>query len=91
MKALFGAPKMPEMAQPPAPPTIDNTRQAEEDLARLRRRRGLQSTFLFGRGKPGAPSAGAMLGSGERATMGGGGNPAAGGGGSAPSKAGLLQ
>jgi hypothetical protein len=61
----------PDMPAPTAPiaepgdPTIDEARQAEEEANRLRRRRGLASTFLtrtFGR--PGLNSASAALSGG---------------------------
>jgi hypothetical protein len=63
MSGLF-SPKMPKPPEPVKPPTVDDTRQAEEDLNRLRRRRGRASTFLSGpmRGRPSAASM--LLGSG---------------------------
>jgi hypothetical protein len=62
MTSLF-SPKMPKAPEPVKPPTTDDTRQAEEDLMRLRRRRGRAATFLGGmRGRPSAASM--LLGSG---------------------------
>jgi hypothetical protein len=45
MSGLF-SPKIPKAPEPVKPPTIDDTRQADEELMRLRRRRGRASTFL---------------------------------------------
>lgn len=47
MAGLF-SPKVPKPPEPVKPPTIDDTRQADEELMRLRRRRGRASTFLAG-------------------------------------------
>jgi len=92
MQALIGkSPKIQQVAPPPPPPTVDDTRQAEEDLARLRRRRGLSSTFLFGRGKPGATAANSMLGSGPVGTAGGGTTGGTGGGGGRPGQRSTSQ
>lgn len=85
MQALFSPPKMPALQPPPVAPTVDDTRQAEEDMMRLRRRRGLASTFLFGRGKP-SSSASAMLGAGTSASPSLGTGGASGGGASGGGK-----
>lgn len=39
-------PKLPAIPETPKAPTVDDAAQAEEDILRLRRRRGLASTFL---------------------------------------------
>lgn len=39
---------MPAIPEPIKTPTVDDARQSEEDLLRLRRRRGRASTFLTG-------------------------------------------
>ncbi len=54
---LFQQPSMPAIPDPIKPPTVDDARQAEEDLLKLRRRRGRASTFLFGRTPASASSA----------------------------------
>lgn len=60
---IFSQPKMPAAKPLPVQPTVDDARQAEEDLARLRKRRGRASTFLAGTfGKP-TSAAASMLGS----------------------------
>lgn len=82
MTALFSSPKMPAAVAPPPTPTVDDTRQAEEDLMRLRKRRGLASTFLFGRSKPGRIASG-ILGAGASGTTDSA--PAAGGSGASGS------
>jgi hypothetical protein len=48
MSGLF-SPKTPKIPEPVKPPTEDDALQTEEQLSRLRRRRGLASTFLMGR------------------------------------------
>jgi len=60
---LFGSPQPPAPQPMPVQPTVDDTRQAEEDIARLRRRRGRQSTFLTGTfGRPSVPAGASGLG-----------------------------
>lgn len=92
MKALFSPPSMPALQPPPPPPTIDDTKQAEEDLARLRKRRGLMSTFLFGTGKPTNSSA-MLLGPGASGapSTGGSGSSTGGGSGGGGSASGMAR
>lgn len=49
MSGIF-SPKAPKIPEPIKPPTIDDARQADEELMRLRKRRGLASTFLVRQG-----------------------------------------
>lgn len=44
MSGLFG--KQPKVPQAPKVPTVDDARQAEEEVMKLRRKRGRASTFL---------------------------------------------
>jgi len=60
MSGIFSPPKLPPTPEPIKPPTVDDARQAEEDMLKLRRRRGLASTFLAGKVRPSA--AGSLLG-----------------------------
>lgn len=69
MSGLFSKPKMPAMPAPIPVPTTDDARQAEEDTLRLRRRRGLASTFLAGRTAR-AGAAASLLGAGGGESMG---------------------
>lgn len=85
MSGLF-SPKMPAMPEPVKVPTTDDARQSEEDLMRLRKRRGLASTFLFNRpsGRPGSAGAASMLlgaAAGDSAAGGAAGSSAGGTGG----------
>ena len=60
MSGLF-SPSMPATPEPIKPPTTDDARQADEDLKKLRRRKGLASTFLTGQRTKAASS---LLGAG---------------------------
>jgi hypothetical protein len=71
MSGIFSKPTMPTVPDPIRPPTTDDARQAEEDMLRLRRRRGLASTFLA-RGGSRMGAAGSLLGSGGGSSGGGG-------------------
>ena len=62
MSGIF-KPTMPTMPEPIKPPTVDDATQAEEDFNRLRRRRGLASTFLLGKTQRGTSAADSLLGS----------------------------
>lgn len=83
MSGLF-APSKPAVPEPIKPPTTDDARQADEDIRKLRRRRGLASTFLTGQRTRASSS---LLGAGSGDTMaaappdsaaaGGGGSPGA--------------
>lgn len=72
MSGILKRPKLPDMPAAIPQPTTDDARQAEEDVMRVRRRRGLASTFLAGRTSRGSASS-SLLGAG-----GGGGRPAPG-------------
>jgi hypothetical protein len=87
MSGLF-SPKIPKAPEPVKPPTIDDTRQADEELMRLRRRKGLASTFLVSQ-RPRRPGAWSQLtdmaggaAAGAAASGGGGAGRATTGGGS---------
>ena len=81
MSGLF-SPSMPATPEPIKPPTTDDARQADEDMRKLRRRRGLASTFLTGQRTRAssmllgagvtdtavAPAAGAVRGGGSGST-----------------------
>lgn len=78
MSGLF-SPSMPATPEPIKPPTTDDARQADEDIKKLRRRRGLASTFLTGQK---ARASSMLLGAGSGDTMtAAGSDPAMGGGG----------
>lgn len=75
-------PKMPEIPETPKAPTVDDAVQAEEDIARLRRRRGLASTFLVGQ-RQRTSAAASLMGTGSGTSLGssgGGGGGGTGGG-----------
>lgn len=61
MSGLF-SPKMPAVPEPVKPPTTDDARQAEEDLTKLRRRRGRAATFLMSQGDRTRGAAASLLG-----------------------------
>lgn len=70
MSGLF-SPDIPATPEPIKPPTTDDARQAEEDLTKLRRRKGRASTFLFGKtAKSGAASTALGAGSDGAVTTG---------------------
>jgi hypothetical protein len=74
-------PKMPAIPETPKAPTVDDAVQAEEDIARLRKRRGLASTFLVGgdRQRTSAAAA-ALMGTGSGTALGASGSGPGGGG-----------
>lgn len=55
-------PKMPAIPETPKAPTVDDAIQAEEDIARLRKRRGLASTFLVGQRQRASAAAASLMG-----------------------------
>ena len=64
------SPKAPRIPEPPKAPTVDTAAQAENDIMRLRKRRGLASTFLT---QPAASSAAsALMGTGAGTSLGAG-------------------
>lgn len=68
MSGLF-SPKMPAVPEPVKPPTTDDARQAEEDLTKLRRRRGRAATFLMSQaGARNRGAASSLLGAGTSDT-----------------------
>lgn len=77
-------PKMPAIPETPKAPTVDDAVQAEEDIARLRRRRGLASTFLVGQRQRTSAAAASLMGTGSGTSLGsssgGGGGGGTGGG-----------
>ncbi len=86
---FFGSGKatpLPEAAPLPVQPTTDDALQAEQDIARLRKRRGRASTFLTGAfGKPSA--AAGMLGTAPGSAAEPAGNVYGGGGSASPTRA----
>lgn len=70
MSGIFSKPKLPAMPAPIPVPTTDDARQAEEDVMRLRRRRGLASTFLAGRTMRAGSASASLLGQGGGETTG---------------------
>ena len=64
-------PKMPKIPEVPKAPTVDDAAQAEDDILRLRKRRGLASTFLVGgeRQRTSAAAA-ALMGTGDGRSLG---------------------
>lgn len=70
MSGLF-KPKMPAIPETPKAPTVDDAAQAEEDILRVRKRRGLASTFLVGgeRQRTSAAAA-ALMGNGDGTSTG---------------------
>lgn len=80
-------PKMPAIPETPKAPTVDDAIQAEEDIARLRKRRGLASTFLVGQRQRTSAAAASLMGTGSGTSLGssgsgGGSGGSTGGGGS---------
>lgn len=73
-------PKMPAIPETPKAPTVDDAVQAEEDIARLRRRRGLASTFLVGQ-RQRTSAAASLMGTGSGTSLGSSGTGGGGGGG----------
>jgi hypothetical protein len=64
-------PKMPAIPEPAKAPTVDDAAQAEADIMRLRKRRGLASTFLVGREqRTRSPAADALMGTGTGTALG---------------------
>lgn len=76
-------PKMPAIPETPKAPTVDDAIQAEEDIARLRRRRGLASTFLVGRRQRTSAAAASLMGTGSGTSLG---SSSGGGGGGGPGR-----
>lgn len=73
-------PKMPAIPETPKAPTVDDAVQAEEDIARLRRRRGLASTFLVGQRQRTSAAASSLMGTGSGTSLGSSGGGGGGGG-----------
>ena len=74
-------PKMPAIPETPKAPTVDDAIQAEEDIARLRKRRGLASTFLVGQRQRTSAAAASLMGTGSGTSLGSSGGGSSGGGG----------
>ena len=74
-------PKMPAIPETPKAPTVDDAVQAEEDIARLRRRRGLASTFLVGQRQHTSAAAASLMGTGSGTSLGSSGSGGGSGGG----------
>lgn len=66
------SPKTPSIPEPPKAPTVDSAAQAEADIMRLRKRRGLASTFLTQPGVKASPAASALMGTGTGTSLGAG-------------------
>lgn len=74
-------PKMPAIPETPKAPTVDDAVQAEEDIARLRKRRGLASTFLVGQRQRTSAAAASLMGTGSGTSLGSSSGGSSGGGG----------
>lgn len=74
------SPKMPAIPETPKAPTVDDAAQAEADIVRLRKRRGLASTFLVGQ-RQRTSAATALMGTGTGTALGSGGAGGGSGGG----------
>lgn len=74
-------PKMPAIPETPKAPTVDDAVQVEEDIARLRKRRGLASTFLVGQRQRTSAAAASLMGTGSGTSLGSSGSGSGGGGG----------